>query len=170
MIKLSENIPYAHTSICLNDKFEVFYSFGRKSKYNFLKCGFVIENVTERYLKWYPNSRIRILEIPVTTKQYETIEQKIQYFVEHIETFRYNLRGILLIKTSKRKTNPYHLFCSQFVNYILKESGIHLIETAPEYTTPKMFYQLDYPIIYEGNVQKFSSAIKQVKRVNFCYE
>lgn len=169
MIKISENIPYAHTSICLKDDFEYFYSFGRKDKYNFLKCGFVVESVEERYLKWYPNSRLRVIEIPVTNNQYKKLEELIHHFVTHTDDYKYNLRGVLLMKTGHRKTEPNNLFCSQFVNYILNEAGIHILKEAPEYTTPKSFYELTYPVIYEGSIQNFK-RIQNLKRVGLCYE
>lgn len=172
MIKISENIPYAHTSICLSDEFSQFYSFGRKDKYNFLKCGFVIENVEERYLTWYPNSRLRILEVPVTNEQYRKLETLIHYFVSHTDQYKYNLRGVLLLKTGhRRKTEPHNFFCSQFVNYILKEAGIEILQEAPEYTTPKSFYLLDYPIAYEGSIQNLKDLqrIRRQKTVDFCF-
>lgn len=130
----------------------------------------MVESVEKRYLSWYPNSRLRILEVAVTEAQYARIEKIVDNFVSHTDDYKYNLRGVLLLKAGKRKTNPTNFFCSQFVNYILKEAGVSILSEAPEYTTPKSFYQLDLPVVYEGSIQNFKD-LQHIRRqqIDLCY-
>ena len=70
LIKRVTHAEYSHASICFDDSFKEFYSFGRRFMLTPLFGGFVRETLDTGMLGHYQTSQICILKIETTAEKY----------------------------------------------------------------------------------------------------
>ena len=70
---------YSHASISLDKDLNEMYSFARFHYQNPIVGGFVHENADNLSLKKDYETFIKVFEIPVTSKQYKSIKNMIEY-------------------------------------------------------------------------------------------
>ena len=107
---------YTHASLGLEEDPGTFYSFVLK--------GFRIEKIT-RYLK--PGREpfpVKLYEIEVPAYTYNTIKEKIEYFVAYKNRMHYTTIGLLLSLLRIPYQRKVSYFCSQFVAHILQQVNI----------------------------------------------
>ena len=124
IIKWCTGGNYTHVSLSLDADLKELYSFGRKRPYNPFIAGFVIESIESDFYKRFHNTRCKIFRMESSDENYERLKERIQYFIEHKETFKYNFLGLItyLIRYPLHRRNAF--FCSQFVATVLSESEI----------------------------------------------
>lgn len=158
-LKLITRDEFNHASICVDDDFSKFYSFGRLKINNPLSGGFVVENAFSHVLGKFPNVPCMILKKEVTDEQYEQICKTINKFVEHPKNYKYDFINLFLGKTPfciKNKGNRF--FCSGFVEYVLDSNGIKG-PNIKEKIRPYELSELEgAEIMYQGELKEWCSA------------
>lgn len=160
IIRLCTKDPYNHASIALDDSLSVMYSFGRKTRYNMLNCGFILENFNKGLFTYFKEARCCIIEVPVSDYEYKEIKKAIDCFIENQNSYRYNLIGVCgyALGICFKRKNRY--FCSQFVSYILKNT--HFWNLEPEFTKPMDFFNIkNKRVVYEGKIIDFKGIKKE---------
>ncbi|MBQ9279721.1 MAG: hypothetical protein IJ215_01560 [Clostridia bacterium] len=155
ILKFVTKDKYNHSSICLNDDFQTFYSFGRKNPYFILPGGFIIENAFTNVFARFSSIPCMILEKEVSEEQYTKIQQIIHEFSINKNNYSYAVLTLFFADTKLSFTNKNKFFCSQFVAKILNDINISTPKL-PEHTHPLDFTQIDgIKKIYEGDLKEF---------------
>ena len=80
-LKFFSHDEFNHSSICIDDSFERFYSFGRLKINNPLCGGFLIENAFTHVFGKFKEIPCMILELAVTDEQFDIIEKTLDGFI-----------------------------------------------------------------------------------------
>ena len=117
VIQALTGLKYPHASIGLDEDMNTFYSFVTK--------GFIVEKIN-RYVKpGRKNIPCRLYEMTVSEETYMKIKQALEEFIEFGEYFYYSKKSLVMsLLGLPYRTSRFGFFCSQFVAFILRESGI----------------------------------------------
>lgn len=164
-IRLYTQEEYSHSSLCLDNNFEFFYSFSRKYKYNpFIGC-FSKESINEGVYSMFNNIPCKVLELQVSETQFKLILNEINTMKKEMGKYKYNYIGILFAIANK----PYHstnrYYCSEFIYHILKISKILTNEFDNVCIKPTDFTKLGFNVIYEGNLHELYKINKYEKAI-----
>ncbi|MGL4453080.1 MAG: hypothetical protein ACRCTZ_18115 [Sarcina sp.] len=142
---------YSHVSLALEDEKDIWYSMGRKGKNKFWIVRFQEENVRERFLEWFPNTEVMILEREIPDELYYKIQVLLDNYNE--KTTKYNYLGILGVTMNRGIEHKNRYFCSELVANILKEVDLLDLNRPPVLTKPMDFLEDDsYTMTYEGDM------------------
>lgn len=161
LIKLCTKTNYVHTSLILNNSFDQGFSFSRKKLSNPFIGVFKIEDYHE-IIQYFKNVKCVVYRLDITDLQYQNLEDKINFFIEHQEQYSYNLIGCLgvLLNTPLEFKNKY--FCSQFVSEVLQECDILDLRKKPSLTSAKDFLNSNQlHKVFEGDL---NNLIKQKQK------
>lgn len=125
IVKVCTLREYSHISVALDLEFDSLYSFGRLQPRNPFSGGFVKEEITSGTYKVFKNTRCKIVELEVTSKQYEDIKRVIDDFLNEKNQYKFNVVGLIGTMVNRPVNREYHYFCSQFVAKALTDSNIH---------------------------------------------
>lgn len=165
---------YSHVTICLNDKFEEFFSFSRIYNKAPVISGFVKETRADLVSKKNLNLKCKIFKITISNKKYEGIIKFINE-VKQDNEYMFNYISMLLVTiNSGFKIYKAHN-CCEFVSIILYKLGIVDIDKPCYKFTPKDFDILlsNKYYFYEGflNVKKEDTGLyyKNVNKLKKIY-
>lgn len=166
---------YSHSSISLLPSLSTLYSFnivkttdeeGKKHKYN----GLAIEHF--RDFKNNPKCKIKVIAILVDVDTKSKIRQAIQYYVDNIKKTKYAAGSLAkaLFGTGAKIQNYGNmtLFCSQFVDAILKQANIDIGGRGSSVNThPSELGQFkdknNYFTVYEGKASEYNEDLVENK-------
>ena len=149
---------YSHVSLALEEEKDVWYSMGRKGKNKFWLVRFQVEDVRERFLEWFPNTEVMILEREIPDELYYKIKVILDNYSE--ETTKYNYLGVLGVTMNKPIEHKNRYFCSELVANVLREVELLDIDRPPVLTKPMDFLDDDsYVMTYEGDVTGYLRGI-----------
>lgn len=153
VIHFLKNDDYTHAAISLDKKLKVMYSFARKEPYNPLIGGFMQEGLDKGVYRLHRKLPGIVLEVEVTGEQYKKAESLLEHFVAHRDLYGYNYLGLLhsLNRTAVSYNNRF--LCSEFVYYILKESGIADLHKPRNLVRPQNLLALESRVVFEGNLK-----------------
>lgn len=143
---------YTHTSICLDDSLDTFYSFACRNIKIPIFGGLVEEHPDEGILSMYP-SKCKIYKLSITEEQYNGIRKDIKKMLDNYDRYTYNFLGIPLIWFGIPYDRKRKFTCTQFVGYILKHNGIDITGVRWELSKPQDFNKPGTNDIYEGLVK-----------------
>lgn len=168
--KITKN-NYSHASLSLDKDLNEMYSFARFHYQNPIVGGFVHENIDNLSLKKENETFIKVFEIPVTHKQYKSIQNLIEYFHENEKRYMYNLLDLILYPTGIRCKIKDAYICSEFVAHLLKESGIEKEKIRNTRITPSQLVTIlqDFEC-YDGTIQNYISMIEHERFENHYFE
>ena len=156
-LKVIMGTPYNHVSLSLDEDLRQMYSFGRLHPYNPVVGGFVQENPFEGTFARFPSTQAKILRLKVSADTYMRIKLLIRQFSANAKDYGYNYLGLFVGAATHshiQRTNRY--FCSEFVKYILENTGAIKPTDLPEATHPLHFLSLNNAEeIYSGRLQDF---------------
>ena len=156
LLKSLSGIEYPHVSLSLNSKFNELYSFGRKKPLNPFIAGFVIEDIENGVYSYFPNTVCSVFSLEVTEEEYQKIIENLEIFNKNKNRYKYSFLGLIGVYFNKPLYIKDHYFCSQFVSFILKESGIELFEKPCELITSVDFINCkSLNIVYSGKLNKY---------------
>ncbi len=121
---------YTHSSIALGGQPTQFYSFNYR--------GFAVETTEKHRRRGVRCSRLYRLNVSDTV--YERIEERIRYFLENRENYRYTRLGVLCCVLRLPLYWKNHYFCSQFVAELLSESKALRLSRKPCFYLPTILY------------------------------
>lgn len=161
-IRVYTKACYSHSSICLDDNFENFYSFGRKYTSNpFIGC-FVKENLNKGLFSLFDNIPCKVLEIDVTKEQYDLICNEIKLMEKEFNKYKYNYLGIIFAMANKPHSRQNRYYCSEFMYYLLKKGEVLTNEFDKTSVSPNDLDNLNFKVFYEGNLKKISKKERLV--------
>lgn len=146
---------YTHASISLDKELNQMYSFGRKWTYNPFIGRFRKEDINEGVYKLCNTLPGAVIEIEVTKQQYEKAQELIEHFNANTHRYKYNYRGLLDCMRNKSYFSNDRFLCSEFVYYILNESGIADFNISRNLVRPQSLLSIDGKVIYEGDLKVF---------------
>ncbi|NMB32924.1 MAG: hypothetical protein GX992_01605 [Clostridium sp.] len=162
LIRFFKNDEYTHAAISLDAELERMYSFGRKYTFYPFIGRFKKESLSEGTYKYHDNLPGVVIEIEVSRQQYKRAKALIYSFASSKRTYKYNYKGLLYCLLNKSACSEYRFLCSEFVYYILKESGIADFNISRSLVRPQNFLDTKAfrgAVIYKGN-------LKEIKRIN----
>lgn len=152
-IQLYTQENFNHVSIAFDRNLTEMYSFGRKFENNPFIGGFVQENIHSKLLR---SANCAIYECNVTDEQYELLQQKIQFFKQHMDKFRYNFIGLIGVACRIKLEREWAFFCSQFIATLLKDAGFNLDGLCPYFMKPTDLGKLPYMhLCYKGELSRY---------------
>ncbi len=155
IIRIRTGAEYTHASIALDEDLKKMYSFGRLNPYIAFWGGFVRESKNFGTFKRFKNTEVSILELEVTEKQYEKINQQIVYMKKNKSKYSFNYLGLILAGINKKSTNRHRFYCSEYVKYVLEFAEINL-DYLPEVTKPQDLITIkNSKIIYKGYLRDY---------------
>lgn len=164
MLKFVTKDKYNHSSICIDDSFNEFYSFGRKYINSPIPGGFIIENAFKHVFGKFKNIPCMILEKEITDEQYDLLKEKIDYFIKNKEKLSYALISLVLADTNYSIVSDTKFFCSQFVAKVLNDISIETPKS-PEHMHPMDFTLInDMKVIFEGDLKNFCSNRMSIQK------
>lgn len=155
LIKFFTKKPYNHSSISADLTLSDMYSFCRKYTPFPLPAGFNQEIVGEGTLGLYSNIPCEIYMIPVSTEQKDKFYDILNHFKKYKSNYSYNVLGMwaILFRLHFERKNKF--VCSQFVAYIIKESGIELNKPVCLYSPEDLRHLPNSKLVYRGELNEF---------------
>ena len=153
IVRLYTRYNYSHVSISLDKNISNMYSFGRKNVYNVFDGGFVIENKKSKFYKKFKNTKCIILEIEVSSEQYNTLYNILEEYKDNMDIYRYDIIGVFLRPFNIRITRENYYYCTKFVKEVLENSNIYKFNN--DFIKPKDFMNIPNKIIYRGKLMNY---------------
>ncbi len=120
------NEPYAHASIAFDEDLDEMYSFARRGIWNPFNAGFIEEDINNGIFGKYRSTTCNIYQLKITEKQYIKLREEIDIFKQNKDDYSYNFLGLLAAAVNIPVKTKQRYFCSQFVAYVLQQSGINI--------------------------------------------
>lgn len=155
MIRRVVKMNYVHVVLSLDEHLTEAYSFGRRNPATPVFAGFEREN-TEKILKKFPTAKYRITYIECTDIQKRKIKEQLRQYYKDRYRYHYCIIGLPFLLFKKKFYQKNHYTCSSFASRLLEENGIRLFDKHFSLVTPRDFYDLNLPVIYEGALSAFA--------------
>lgn len=156
IIRFYTNEPYAHASIAFDEDLEEMYSFARRGIYNPFNAGFIREYIDKGVFGRFDSTTCSIYQLQITAEQYLRLRREIEVFKQNKEAYSYNYLGLLGAAFNIPIRSRQRYFCSQFVAYILKKSGINIFHKSYVLIKPKDIRINPYlELIYQGRLSEY---------------
>lgn len=158
---------YTHAAIALDEELNYMYSFGRKYSYFPFIGRFKQEDLNTGLYKFNKGLPVMIMELEVSRQQYEDAKGLLDQFIANRHLYKYNYKGLLHCLLNKSASCDHRFLCSEFVYYILKESGATDLEMPRNLVRPQSLLNLKSRIVYQGTIrnlhyQKRNSGSREV--------
>ncbi len=154
-LKVMTGDEYNHASICLDEDFKEFYSFGRLKVNNPFIGGFVKENAFTHVFGKFEKVPCMVIKKNLTDEQFYKLRALIQAFSQKSKKYGYDYINCALAKTYFYISHPNRFFCSEFVAHVLEEVDVSLPKKM-EKMKPYDFTRLeDSEIIYKGELKEW---------------
>lgn len=150
--------PYSHASISFDTGLENMYSFGRKYKNNPLIGTFVKESIRAGLYEDVSETATYSLYVTfVTVEQRALMQQKLQYFKDNKDQFKYNFTGLIKHQFGRESHREDAYFCSEFVDTILR-SGREYFHRHSSLVKPYDFAKhKDFFFVTKGSLKNYDS-------------
>ena len=159
---------YSHVSLSRDNTLNNMMSFARRDMNNPFDAGLIKENIHEDMFALKPDkSKIAVMELDVTKKQYEDIGKIMDYYWSRREELGFNFLGLAsMLFVARGLKVPDQFFCSQWVATVLQEAGVNIFNDKQPYDIrPFDFYcSLKDNIIYEGMTIDYQEKAKVLTR------
>ena len=149
IIRKVKGSTFTHAGITLNSDLKTILTFMFNTETK--KGGFSLESL-DYYLDIYKDMSLDVLCLFVDSQTLKRLNDNITYFIKNKNKTNYNFKNLINILRNKEKDNdPYNLsmVCSQFVDTILKLSGINLFDKSSNLVIPQDFEDINNPKVYK---------------------
>lgn len=154
LIRFIKNDEYTHAAISLDIELNHMYSFGRRNPHNpFIGC-FKKEDINEGVYKFCKTLPGAIIEVEVSGRQFKKAEVLLNNFISNGHLYTYNYKGLVHSLFNKPRHSDYSFLCSEFVYYILKQSGIADFKVPGNMVRPQSLLNVDGRIILRGDLKE----------------
>jgi hypothetical protein len=161
MLHLFNRFPYNHASIALDGTLSELYSFGRQCLWLPIASGFVREHPGRGIYRRYGDTLCAVYRVPVAEESFRRLEAAIRAFEEKEWTYRYNFIGLLTILAGIPLHRSRHFVCSQFVAYVLQQSGLWALEKDISLARPQDFSKLPGArLVYQGRLNDYCRPVR----------
>ncbi len=156
VIRLYTNEPYAHASIAFDENLEEMYSFARRGLYNPFNAGFIREHIDKGVFGRFTTTECSIYRLRITNQQYISLRREIDRFNQNKNSYSYNYLGLIGAALNIPIRSKQRYFCSQFVAYVLEQSGIYLFEKTYALVKPRdIRVNPNLETIYQGRLSQY---------------
>lgn len=153
LLHLFNRAPYNHASISMDGSLRELYSFGRQCLWLPIASGFVREAPGRGIYRRYQDTQCAVYRVWVSPDQYRRLREAIRRFEEEEWAYRYNFLGLLTMMAGIPFRRQYHFVCSQFVAYVLSQSGLWDLDKDISLARPQDFSRLSGArLIYQGRL------------------
>ncbi len=160
-IRLYTHEPYAHASIAFDEGLEEMYSFARRGTYNPFNAGFIREYIDRGVFGRFGSTACSIFRIQITEEQYNNLRREIEIFNQNKNTYSYNYLGLIGAAFNIPIRSKQRYFCSQFVAYVLEQSGIHIFHKNYALVKPRDIRINPLLVtVYEGKLSQYRAYKK----------
>lgn len=161
-IRLYTHEPYAHASIAFDEELMEMYSFARRGIYNPFNAGFIREYIDKGVFGRFESTDCRIYSLRITVQQYNELRRVIEVFNENRHSYSYNYLGLIAAAFNIPIRSKQRYFCSQFVAYVLYQSGIHIFNKNIALVKPKdIRINPNLELRYEGKLSQYRTHRKR---------
>ena len=161
-IRFYTHEPYAHASIAFDEGLEEMYSFARRGIYNPFNAGFIREYIDKGIFGRYGSTSCSIFRLQISEQQYDSIRNEIEIFNQNKDTYSYNYLGLIGAAFNIPIQSKQRYFCSQFVAYVLEQSGIEIFDKNYALVKPRDIRINPYlATVYEGRLSKYRTHKKK---------
>lgn len=156
MIKVYTKAKYNHSSICVDDNFECFYSFGRKVPRFPLIGGFVTERLNAGVYKLFKNTTCCLYSLEIPVDNYHLLCTLIDGYKKNRNYYGYNLIGLFGVMADYPIKRRRKYFCSQFVGSVISKSNVYDFKKNINLLTPQDIEKIPgLTKIFEGKLENF---------------
>lgn len=159
IIQIIKKDEYTHAAISLDKDLNHMYSFGRRRTYNPFIGRFNKEEMNEGIYKNCNTLPGAVIEVEVSQQQYERAKELVDHFISNSNSYKYNYMGLIYCLMDKEAYRDDKFLCSEFVYYILKESGVADLKIPRNLVRPQSLFNIEGKVIYNGN-------LKELKPIN----
>ncbi len=153
------NEPYAHASIAFDEDLEEMYSFARRGIWNPFNAGFIEEDINDGIFGKYRSTTCSIYRLRITEKQYIRLREEIEIFKQNRDDYSYNFLGLIAAALNIPVKAKQRYFCSQFVAYVLEQSGIKIFNKNYALVKPRdIRLNPRLKAIYRGKLAEYRMA------------
>lgn len=143
---------YTHAALSLDAGLEYMFSFGRRRPSNpFVGC-FKRESLSEGVYGRCAELPGVVVEVPVTRGQYAAICGIVESFLLNHHNYDYNTLGLIRNLARIPGEGGTRFFCSEFVYYVLNESGVCDLGLLRGDIRPETLLEVEGRIAFEGNL------------------
>lgn len=170
LLRLLLRNEYTHVSIALEEDMFQFYSFARKYLHMPLIGGFVEEHPDRGNMAAFKRTITEVFELEVNEEEYRKIKTLISIHQKLSSRYHYNFRGIpfMWLNIPYERNNYY--VCSQYVGYLLQESGIHDFNKSWSLIRPCDLREItEMKSIYKGTMNKYMETMSKNKKLRGGY-
>lgn len=156
MIRLFSGARFNHVSVAFDKDLSKLYSFGRRKNNIPLNAGLVKEYPERFSLKKVDFVEVKILEIPVTKKQYNLGKLRIKQIMQD-KKYLYNLYSVIFYPLFKGFYTYKAYTCVEFVLHMLKYMEVDICTDKPtyKYLPDELLPIANFPVIFEGNLLEY---------------
>ncbi len=153
LLHVFNRAPYNHASICMDGRLKEFYSFGRQCLWLPIASGFVREVPGRGIYRRYQDTQCAVYRVRISEEQYLCLREAIRRFEEEEWAYRYNFLGLIAIMAGIPFHREHHFVCSQFVAYVLQQSGLWGLDKDISLARPQDFARLPgAQLVYQGRL------------------
>jgi hypothetical protein len=155
-IRLYTHEPYAHASIAFDEDLEEMYSFARRGIYNPFNAGFIREYIDKGVFARYSSTECSIFRLQISEQQYDNLREEIEIFKQNRKYYSYNYLGLVGAAFNIPVQSKQRYFCSQFVAYVLEQSGIHIFNKNYALVKPRdIRTNNNLETVYQGRLSQY---------------
>ena len=139
---------YTHASLSFDLKMDEIYSFNLE--------GFVKESL-DMFKKKFGNIKMGVFCAMVPEEGIKLMKDKIKYFQDHVKDFSYNAIGLLGVILNTPIISNTKLFCSEFVDNMLKLGEVDATNKNSALVRPQEFAQTNVIFkLFDGRIDDYS--------------
>ena len=157
IIRAVKGSMFTHSGLSLDSDLTTILTFNFNSNKN---KGFIVDSL-EKYESVTPKALISVMCVFVNHNTLRKLKANIKYFQSIKDKTKYNFGNLFNILINKEKANDpanSSLVCSQFVDTLLKLSGIDLTDKSSNLVIPQDFQNITNPKLfklYEGLAKEY---------------
>lgn len=151
---------YTHSCLAFDEHLVKMYSFGTLYRCDPYHTGLKRESIYRDFYAGKPYIPVKVLEIPVTPKQYCNMCRGIHWVKEHHDQFKFNTVGMIYNIFKIDRERPGHFFCSEFIYMLLREVGLVDFHKPRHFVLPDDFLKLKgVRVMFDGQLIALQSQL-----------
>ncbi|MBC3516905.1 hypothetical protein H8K20_10905 [Neobittarella massiliensis] len=160
VLRLITRNEFTHVSISLDKSLTQLYSFGRNTiKERPWEAGFVHEDPRGGVYKELSGTHCVVYQLEVSSEQYLRAKQIIEYFLRNQSEFKYNFPGLFFMAMGWPKRFRRRFVCSQFVAFVLENSGTLHFEKDFSLIRPQDLGRQSFgAVLYRGELANYDTV------------
>lgn len=148
LIRTITGEPYNHVSIAVNEDLTSIYSFARRYYNTPFYGGFVAEDPC-RYRHKGKTAHIRLYRLPLTTAQWDTLQEMLEDMQQHADRYLYNHLSAMMAPLHMKIRVRKAFTCAEFTVNVLSRLGFDF-DSKRFYTIGDIAKRLGAYHIYTG--------------------